>query len=62
MGIYSHSPVYSRINYKKSSASGVNNVSEPGAVSKVGRVWEVMRAQISVFLQSGGGAGFPLLM
>ena len=62
MGIYSHLPVSSRINSTKSPASGVNNVSEPRAVSQVGRVCEVVCAQIRVFLQSGGGAGFPLLM
>jgi hypothetical protein len=43
---------YCRINSTTSPASGAGNVSEPRLMLQVGRVREVLSAQISVFLQS----------
>jgi len=43
---------YCRINSKKSQVSGAGNVSEPRLMSPVGRVREIVRAQVSVFQRS----------
>ena len=43
---------YIRINFTKSPDKDTGNICEPRMMSQVGRVREVVCAQISVFLQS----------